>query len=107
MSNVYVGVESVPLPDGTRTKTPLYVPGLPFFVSGRCWREFKGLGLGLGLGLRFQSLLGMVRLISTEIEYQYVIPAIDRVLLVSWLLKDFGWMSTNYYLGISFLDGDD
>ena len=33
-------------------------------------------------------------------EYQYSIPAIDRILLITWLLKDFGWMSTNIYLGL-------
>ena len=29
-------------------------------------------------------------------------PAVDRLLLISWLLKDFGWMTTNIYLGFPF-----
>lgn len=29
-------------------------------------------------------------------------PALDRVLLISWLLKDFGWMTVNIYLGPPF-----
>ena len=31
-----------------------------------------------------------------------IFPAIDRILLISWLLKDFGWMTTNIYLGFPF-----
>jgi hypothetical protein len=30
------------------------------------------------------------------------IRSLDRILLITWLLKDFGWMSTNIYLGWPF-----
>ena len=35
-------------------------------------------------------------------DWENVIPSIDRVLLITWLLKDFGWMSTNIYFGWPF-----
>jgi len=36
------------------------------------------------------------------VECSSIFPAIDRLLLISWLLKDFGWMTTNIYLGFPF-----
>lgn len=36
------------------------------------------------------------------IDCSSVFPAVDRLLLISWLLKDFGWMTTNIYLGFPF-----
>jgi hypothetical protein len=36
------------------------------------------------------------------VDFENIIPAMDRILLITWLLKDFGWMSTNIYLGWSF-----
>jgi len=35
-------------------------------------------------------------------EFETFFPIVDRVLLVSWLLKDFGWMTTNYLLSFPF-----
>jgi hypothetical protein len=35
-------------------------------------------------------------------DLENIVPALDRVLLISWLLKDFGWMITNIYLGWAF-----
>ena len=35
-------------------------------------------------------------------DFQTVLPVVDRVLLISWLLKDFGWMTTNVYIGWPF-----
>lgn len=33
-------------------------------------------------------------------DWENIIPSIDRILLLTWLIvKDFGWMSTNIYLG--------
>ena len=35
-------------------------------------------------------------------DWENIIPSIDRILLITWLIKDFGWMSTNIYLGWPF-----
>lgn len=35
-------------------------------------------------------------------DYEIVTSALERVVVISWLLKDFGWMSTNIYLGWPF-----
>ena len=35
-------------------------------------------------------------------DIKLLVPALDRILLISWLLKDFGWMTTNVYLGWPF-----
>lgn len=35
-------------------------------------------------------------------DFNTILPVMDRVLLISWLLKDFGWMTTNVYLGWPF-----
>ena len=39
---------------------------------------------------------------SLAFRFLVVLPVLDRTLLISWLLKDFGWMTTNYYLGFPF-----
>ena len=36
------------------------------------------------------------------IDYLIVLPSIERILIITWLLKDFGWMSTNIYIGWPF-----
>ncbi len=35
-------------------------------------------------------------------EFETLFPIVDRILLISWLLKDFGWMTTNYLLSFPF-----
>lgn len=35
-------------------------------------------------------------------DFNTLLPVIDRILLISWLLKDFGWMTTNVYIGWPF-----
>ena len=39
---------------------------------------------------------------SLTFRFQILFPVIDRMLLLSWLTKDFGWMLTNYYIGFPF-----
>ena len=39
---------------------------------------------------------------SLSFRFQILFPVIDRMLLLSWLTKDFGWMLTNYYIGFPF-----
>lgn len=38
----------------------------------------------------------------TCVDCKRLFPVIERLLLISWLFKDFGWMTTNIYLGFPF-----
>jgi hypothetical protein len=40
--------------------------------------------------------------VTIEMDYENILPAVERILLMSWLLKDFGWMCTDIYLGWPF-----
>jgi hypothetical protein len=39
---------------------------------------------------------------SSGRDREIVVSNIERVLLLSWIIKDFGWMTTNVYLGFTF-----
>lgn len=45
------------------------------------------------------SALFSPRLLDYLYDFSTWYPAIDRVLIISWLIKDFGWMATDIYLG--------
>lgn len=45
--------------------------------------------------------LSRILQLPTE-EFEAFFPIVDRILLISWLLKDFGWMTTNYLLSFPF-----
>ena len=44
----------------------------------------------------------MLSLLNQCNDFNLLLPVLDRILLISWLLKDFGWMTTNVYLGWPF-----
>ena len=46
-------------------------------------------------------MLGLAKGSSSR-DSQKVVSIIERALLASWILKDFGWMTTNVYLGFTF-----
>ena len=35
-------------------------------------------------------------------SFDKLVPVLERVLLMTWIIKDFGWMTTNVFLGFPF-----